>query len=195
DLGRQGPSSPAPSTGPQPSGPGRPPTDPDPPPDTRQLSAPPGARQDQQRVRHSWEPAGEGTKRCTRDGCGLLATQRLHPTERRWLTTYTKDGRTVVADRVPACGDDLPQGADAEQMQRLATEAERQAGAAFRSGDIDRAYRLLTDARALDPARQQLWDAREQQIRAHVAADQPRHVAHNTEKAPCPHCGNPHVRP
>ena len=195
EPGPQWPSSPAPSTGPQASGPGRAPTEPEPPPDTRQLSAPPGGRQDQQRVRHSWEPAGEGTKRCTRGGCGLLATQRLHPTERRWLTTYTKGGRTVVADRVPACGDDLPQGAGAEQMQRLATEANRQAGLAFRSGDIDRAYRLLTDARALDPARQRLWDAREKQIRAHVAAEQPRHVAHNTETAPCPQCGNPYVRP
>jgi tetratricopeptide (TPR) repeat protein len=195
EPGPQCPSSPAPSTGPQASGPGRAPTEPEPPPDTRQLSAPPGGRQDQQRVRHSWEPVGEGTKCCARDGCGLLATQRLHPTERRWLTTYTKGGRTVVADRVPACGEDLQRGAGAEQMQRLATEADQQAGLAFRSGDIDRAYRLLTDARALDPARQQLWDIREKQIRAHVAAEQPRQVAHNTEKAPCPQCGNPHVRP
>jgi hypothetical protein len=80
-------------------------------------------------------------------------------------------------------------------VQRLATDADRQAGLAFRSGDIDRAYRLLTDARALDPARQQLWDAREKQIRAHVAAEPPRQVSHNTEKAPCPQCGNPYARP
>jgi hypothetical protein len=195
EPGPQWPSRPARSPSLQPSGPGQAPTQPGPPPGARQLPAPPDSRQNQQRARHSWEPAGEGTKRCTRDGCGLLATQRLHPTERRWVTTYAKGGRTVVADRVPACGDDLPQGAGAEQMQRLATEADRQAGLAFRSGDIGRAYRLLTDARALDPARQQLWDAREKQIRAHVAAEQPRQVSPNTEKAPCPQCGNPHAQP
>jgi tetratricopeptide (TPR) repeat protein len=160
-----------------------------------QVAPAAAAEPGQQRARHSWEPVGEGTKRCTRDGCGLQATQRPHPTEQRWLTTYTKDGRTVVAARVPACGQDLPQGASAEQMQHLATEADRQAGLAFRSGDIDRAYRLLTDARALDPGRQQLWDIREQQIRAHVAAGQPRQVSHSTEEAPCPHCGSPYVRP
>jgi Protein of unknown function (DUF4031)/Bifunctional DNA primase/polymerase, N-terminal len=190
------PSRPARSPNPQASGPGGAPAEPEPP----RLSGPPappaqGGEPKQQRARHSWEPADEGTKRCTRDGCGLQATRRLHPTERRWLTTYTQGGRTIVADRVPACGQDLPHGAGTEEMRHLATEADRQAGLAFRTGDIDRAYRLLTDARALDPARQQLWDTRERQIRSHVAARQPRQVSHNTEKAPCPQCGESYVRP
>ncbi len=149
----------------------------------------------QQRARHSWQPVGEGTKRCTRDGCGLEATRRLHPTERRWLTSYTKDGRTIIAARVPGCGQDLPQGAPAEQMRHLATEADRQAAEAFRSGDVDRAFRLLTDARALDPQRHQLWDLHETQIRRAVAQQQPRQVSHSTETAPCPQCGNSYLRP
>jgi len=138
---------------------------------------------------------GEGTRRCTRDGCGLEATRRPHPTERRWLTSYTKGGRTIIAARVPPCGQDLPHGASTEELQHLATEADRQAGHAFRTGDIDRAFRLLTDARALDPQRHQLWDQRESQIRQSVAQQQPRQVSHSTETASCPQCGHSYVRP
>ena len=149
----------------------------------------------QQRARHSWEPAADGTKRCTRDGCGLEARQWPHPTERRWLTSYTKDGRTIIAQRVPACGDDLPQARGADEMRQLATDADRQAGHAFRAGDIDRAYRLLADARVLDPARHELWGQREKQIRASVARRQPRQVSQSTETASCPDCDRPYVRP
>jgi len=80
-------------------------------------------------------------------------------------------------------------------MRHLAEAADRQAGHAFRSGDIDRAYRLLTDARALDPARQQVWDQHEKQIRESVTKRQPRQVSHNTETAACPQCSKPYVRP
>jgi hypothetical protein len=170
----------------------------DPPPERAGHSdraAPGTAAGPGQRTRHSWQPAGEGTKRCTRDGCGLEATRRLHPTERRWLTSYTKNGRTIIATRVPPCGQDLPQGAPAEELRHLATEAARQAGEAFRSGDIDRAFRLLTDARALDPHRHQLWDQRESQIRQAVAQQQPRQASHSTETASCAQCGRSYIRP
>ena len=170
----------------------------DPPPEQaghRDQAAPGAAAGPGQRARHSWQPAGEATKRCTRDGCGLEATRRLHPTERRWLTAYTKDGRTIIAARVPPCGQELPHGAPAEQLRQLATEADRQAGQAFRSGDIDRAYRLLTGARALDPGRAELWDQRETQIRRAVASGQPRQASHSTETAPCPQCGHSYLRP
>lgn len=148
----------------------------------------------QQRARHSWQPAGAGIKRCTRQGCGLEARQWPHPTERRWITSYTKNGQTIIAARVLACGEDLP-ARDAAQARELATVADRQAGHALRAGDIDRAYRLLADARALDPGRHELWDQHETLIRAAVVKRQPRQMSQSTETASCPDCGSHYTRP
>src|SRR5258708_12970566 len=50
-------------------------------------------------------------------------------------------------------------------MAALAEAADRQAAAAYRQGDLDRAFRLLIDARVLDPGHGELWDSREQRIR------------------------------
>jgi hypothetical protein len=76
----------------------------------------------------------------------------------------------------------------------LAADAGRQAGRAVRAGDLGRADRLLTGARALDPERHELGDARDTQIRQ-VAVQQPGQVPRGSETAPCPHCGRPCLRP
>jgi hypothetical protein len=130
--------------------------------------------------RHSWSVDGKtlgNVKICGRDGCGMVAERRAHPTEKRWLTIYAKDGRRIVSERVPRCGSELPEGGSAEEMAHLAEAADRQAAVAYKRGDLDRAFRLLTDARALDPGRTELWDSHEERIRdaaKHRQAQAPR---------------------
>jgi hypothetical protein len=91
-----------------------------------------------------------------------------------------------------------PAGEDTTQYTRedrgLTADADPQAGRAFRAGDTGRAERLLTGARALDPERQELGDARGAQIRQ-TAGQQPGQAPRGTETAPCPHCGHSCLRP
>ena len=96
----------------------------------------------------------------------MAAERRRHPTEQRWLTIYGKDGRRVISERVPPCGDELASGISNEEMRHLAEAADKAAGRACRAGDLDRGFRLLTDARVLDPGRGELWDQHEARIRA-----------------------------
>jgi hypothetical protein len=118
--------------------------------------------------RHSWSADGTppgNVRICGRDGCGMRAERRAHPTEKRWITIYSKGDRRIISERVPRCGDELPQGISAEEMAHLAEAADRQAVIAYKQGDLDRAFRLLTDARVLDPGCGELWDSHEQRIR------------------------------
>jgi hypothetical protein len=91
-----------------------------------------------------------------------------------------------------------PAGEDTTQYTRedrgLAGDADRQAWRAFRAGDPGRADRLLTGACALDPERQELGEARDNQI-CQAAGQQPGQASHGTETAPCPHCGHSCLRP
>lgn len=134
---------------------------------TEQPGDDPGAeRPAQGRVRHSWSEVHEGTRTCQRDGCGMDAEQRWNPATGRPVVIYSKNGRSVVAERVPPCGSELPDpGVTAQEAQHLADAAGRKAGEAFRAGDLDRAFRLVTDARVLDRGRSELWDQREERIR------------------------------
>jgi hypothetical protein len=120
----------------------------------------------QRQVQHPPEPAGEGTK----------------------------DGQTIIPRHVPDHGEDLPQNAGDLPRRHRATGADRQAGQPFRSGDIDRAYHLLTGAHAAEPERHQHVDQAETQAH-HSAAEQAPPVSHSADTAPCPHCGRPYVRP
>src|SRR5258707_2380926 len=126
------------------------------------------AQREAKPVRHSWaadtKPPGN-VKICRRDDCAMVAERRPHPTQKRWITIYSKGGRRIISGRVPRCGSELPQGISTEEMARLAGAADRQAAVAYRQGDLDRAFRLLTDARVLDPGHGELWDSREQRIR------------------------------
>jgi hypothetical protein len=133
--------------------------------------------------RHSWSADGKppgNVKICGRDGCGMTAERRAHPAEKRSIVIYSKDGRRIISERVPPCGDELPEGISTEEMQHLAVAADRQAAKAYRAGDLDRAFRLLTDARVLDPGKGEQWDLHEQRIReaarhrqAEAPADRP----------------------
>jgi hypothetical protein len=138
----------------------------------------PGGKQDGQapkvaagpgdgRVRHSWATGGRRTRICQREGCRIWAEQRWNPATGRPVVIYRKDGRAIVAEHVPPCGSDLPDSGNTHlERQHLADAADRQAGEAWRAGDLDRAFRLVTDGRVLDPDRWPLWDQREQQISA-----------------------------
>jgi hypothetical protein len=116
-------------------------------------------------VRHSWtETEHQGQKVCMR--CHMWAEQRWNPATRRPLVIYSKGDRRLVAERVPRCGSELPDsGNTPEERKHLATAADRQAAQAYKAGDHDRAFRLITDARVLDPERSGLWDQREGLIR------------------------------
>lgn len=82
------------------------------------------------------------------------------------MVIYSQGSLRLVAERVPPCGSELPDsGLTPEQARHLAGAADRKAGEAFKAGDLDRAFRLLTDARVLDPYRSELWDQHEQRIR------------------------------
>jgi hypothetical protein len=61
----------------------------------------------------------------------------------------------------------------AEQSGSSWTPADRldyDAGKAMRAGDMDRAVRLVYQARQLDPARSTLWDQRQHRLRQAMAA-------------------------
>jgi Protein of unknown function (DUF4031) len=124
--------------------------------------------QPQGRQRHSWsETVREGRKVCLREGCGMGAEQRWNPATSRPLVIYSKDGQRLVSERVPPCGSELP-GSEisTEERKHLAGAADRQAAEAYRAGDLDRAFRLLTDARCLDPERSRTWDEHERRLKA-----------------------------
>ena len=135
----------------------------------------PGAAVPEARQRHSWgETTCDGRKVCFRKGCGMEAEQRWNPATNRPLVIYQRDGARVVSDRVPPCGSELPGGdLSAEERKHLATAADRNAAEAYRAGDLDRAFRLVTDARCLDPGRSQTWDERERQLAAKARQRQP----------------------
>jgi hypothetical protein len=128
---------------------------------------PPAGEPGQWQVQHPPEPAGEGAK----------------------------DGRTIGPRHVPAHDEELPQTAGDLQRRHLVTEADRQAGQPFRSGDIDRAYHPLSGAHAAEPERHQRVDQAETQIHHSVAEQEPRQVSHSPETAPCPQCGHSYARP
>jgi hypothetical protein len=118
------------------------------------------------RARHVWRTTRERTKTCQRGACGMEAEQHWNPATGRPVVIYSRDGRAVVAERVPPCGSDLPDsGNTPQERQHLADAADRLAGLAYKSGDLDRAFRLVTDARVLDPDRRVTWDFRVSQIR------------------------------
>src|SRR5260221_2889853 len=102
------------------------------------------------------------------------AQQRWNPAARRPLVIYQRNGVGMVSGRVPHCGSEFPGGdLSAEERKHLATAADRKAGEAYRAGDLDRAFRLVTDARCLDPGRSQTWDERERQLGAKARQRQP----------------------
>jgi hypothetical protein len=105
----------------------------------------------------------------------------------------TNDDRTITPSDGPGHGEDLPQGPGDGQRRHLA-EADRHAGKAFASGDMDRAYQLLTGTRPPDPERHQRRDQAETQSPHWVAKQEPPPVPHSPETAPCPHCGHPCAR-
>jgi hypothetical protein len=150
--------------------------------DTAPPAGQPGRNARARAKRHSWEKHDDYRKTC-RD-CGITALARPHPYERRWYQQYTTvDGRCFVADRVPPCQPGAhPLPASDDQRVRAASELDRAAGRAWQQGDLQRAARLIADARALDPARSVLWDERE----AAIAATAPR--AYNVQPEPvgCP---------
>jgi len=127
------------------------------------------------RVRHSWgeTTTDDGRKVCFREGCGMEAEQRWNPATGRPVVIYSQGDRRLVAERVPPCGSELPDsGLTREEARHLAEAADRKAGEAYKAGDYDRAFRLLTDARVLDPAGFQTWNQHERQLREKVDAQQ-----------------------
>jgi hypothetical protein len=135
-----------------------------------------GAPVPETRQRHSWgkTTTRDGQKVCFRKGCGMEAQQRWNPATRRPLVIYQRNGVRIVSDRVPPCGSELPGGdLSREERKHLATAADRKAAEAYRAGDLDRAFRLVTDARCLDPGRSQTWDERERQLGAKARQHQP----------------------
>jgi hypothetical protein len=140
--------------------------------------------------RHSWDKHDNHHKAC-RD-CGIQVLARPHPYERRWYQEYTTaDGRSFTADRVPPCQPAAaPQPAPESERGRHASELDRAAGRAWQHGDLQRAARLIADARALDPARGALWAKRE----AAIAAAAPR-TGRSTQPEPAGYrrtCTAPH---
>jgi hypothetical protein len=119
---------------------------------------------------HSWEKHDNRHKTC-RD-CGISVLARPHPYQRHWYHEYTTaDGRCFTSERVPPCQPAVqPQPSPEDERARHASELDRAAGRAWQQGDLQRAARLIADARALDRARGALWDKRE----AAIAAAAPR---------------------
>lgn len=149
-------------------------------------------------ARHSWEK-GQGHSRKCRN-CELEAVARPLAVGSRWLTTYRKGERTVVAERVPPCGSELPPAANPGQLRQLADVADYHAGKAWRAGDLEEASRLLADARALDPSRADLWAQHERRIRA--SAPKPERSANRVwlgrftgQTARCGTCSSDFIRP
>ncbi len=89
------------------------------------------------------------------------AHQRWNPGTGRPLVIYERGGVRVVSEHLPPCGSELAPETSAAERKRLAEAADRKAGEAFRAGDLDRAFRLVTDARCLDPAGRRPGPARE----------------------------------
>jgi Protein of unknown function (DUF4031) len=120
---------------------------------------------------HTWAENGQRQKTC--QTCGTVATRRMHPSQKRSITTYTQGGRSFIASRVPACTAELAAtenlGSDPPERRELATAADTAAHAAYRAGDLDRAARLIADARVLDPERAETWDTRDHGIREAAA--------------------------
>jgi hypothetical protein len=116
--------------------------------------------------RHSWDAHDNRHKTC-RD-CGIQALARPHPYQRRWYHEYTTaDGRRFTADRVPPRQPATPpQPSPDDERARHASELDRAAGRPWQQGDLQRAARLIADARALDPSRGDLWNKREATIAA-----------------------------
>ena len=57
------------------------------------------AQREAKPVRHSWAAGGKppgNVKICRRDGCAMVAERRPHPTEKRWITIYSKGGRRII---------------------------------------------------------------------------------------------------
>jgi hypothetical protein len=140
--------------------------------------------------RHSWERHDNRHKSC-RD-CGISVLARPHPFQESWYQEYTTaDGRCFTADRVPPCEPAAqPQPSPDDERARHASELDRAAGRAWQQGDLQRAARLIADARALDPSRGALWARRE----ATIAAAAPR-TGRDTQPGPAscrPTCTAPH---
>jgi hypothetical protein len=116
--------------------------------------------------RHSWERHDNRHKSC-RD-CGISVLARPHPLQESWYQEYTTaDGRCFTADRVPPCKPAAQrQPSPDDERARHASELDRAAGRAWQHGDLQRAARLIADARALDPSRGALWAWREAAIAA-----------------------------
>jgi hypothetical protein len=125
------------------------------------------------RVRHAWGEVRSGVRSCQREDCAMVAEQRWNPAAGRPLVIYSRNGQRIVSDRVPPCGSELPGGdLSAGERRHLAEAAGRQAGEAYKAGDLDRAFRLLTDARCLDPGLPGL-DGHERQLAARAQQRQP----------------------
>ena len=107
----------------------------------------------------------------------------------------TTAGWTITPGHVRARDEALPQGTGDSHRQHPATGTDRQAGTAFGSRDPGHAYRLLTGAPTPGPARHQRQEEHEKQTGEHAAPGMPRPLPQGTEKAPCPQCGTPHIRP
>ena len=69
------------------------------------------------------------------------------------------------------------------ERARVADQASRAAGLAYRAGDYARASRWLTVARAADPSRARLWAARAARVHA-AAREQAAKVAEPTDERP-----------
>lgn len=150
-----------------------------------------GAVRRAQPKRHSWDKHDKHHKTCR--ACGIKVLARPHPYERRWYAEYTTpDGRCFTADRVPPCEPTAqPQPATPDdERARHASELDHAAGRAWQQGDLQRAARLIADARALDPTRSQLWDTREATIAA--SAGPPGHSREPAPAAPRRSCSAPH---
>src|SRR5258708_20277166 len=91
------------------------------------------AQREAKPVRHSWAAGGKppgNVKICGRDGSGMVAERRPHPTGKRCITIYSHRGPRAISQRVPRCGSGLPHGISTLEMARLAEADDRQAAVA-----------------------------------------------------------------
>jgi hypothetical protein len=124
--------------------------------------------------RHAWAKTDERTPDC--GNCGTRVVQRrLAATDgkRPYVTEYTQGGRTFIADRLPQCGAPPPGQPPRESATVLADAANRAARAAFHRGDLAEASRLIANARALDPSREEMWADRERYLSRQAAQRRP----------------------
>lgn len=77
------------------------------------------------------------------------------------------------AQRVPPCGAPAPDQPPGESATTFADAASRAAGQAYHRGDLAEASRLIADARALDPSREQMWAERERYLKREAAQRTP----------------------